>query len=87
MIRLAGMGIAFNAKPALRQAADASVNVPYLDAVLHLLGITREEIDAADAAGGFDPEPHARGVSQPRGMSKLVSSRSSRTGRSRQSEG
>lgn len=58
MIRLAGMGIAFNAKPALRQAADASVNVPYLDAVLHLLGITREEIDAADAAGGFDPGSH-----------------------------
>lgn len=54
MIRLAGMGIAFNAKPALRQAADTTVNVPYLDAVLHLLGITREEIEAADAAG---PDP------------------------------
>ena len=52
------MVIALNAKPVLRQAADASVNVPYLDAVLHLLGITREEIDAADAAGGVDPGSH-----------------------------
>lgn len=48
MITLAGMGIAFNAKPALRAAADTSVNVPYLDAVLHVLGITREEVEAAD---------------------------------------
>lgn len=49
MISLAGLGIAFNAKPALRAAADTSVNVPYLDAVLHVLGITREEVEAADA--------------------------------------
>lgn len=48
MISLAGLGIAFNAKPALRRAADTTVNVPYLDAVLHVLGITREEIEAAD---------------------------------------
>jgi hypothetical protein len=25
------------------------VNVPYLDAILYLLGVTREEIEAADA--------------------------------------
>lgn len=50
MLERAGLGIAFNAKPVVRQAADAAVNVPYLDAVLFLLGITREEIDAADAA-------------------------------------
>ncbi|TXH40271.1 MAG: phosphoserine phosphatase SerB [Actinobacteria bacterium] len=48
MISLAGLGIAFNAKPALRAAADTTVNVPYLDAVLYVLGITREEIDEAD---------------------------------------
>lgn len=50
MISSAGLGIAFNAKPALRAAADASVNVPYLDSVLYLLGIPREEVEAADAA-------------------------------------
>ncbi|MCB0914199.1 MAG: phosphoserine phosphatase SerB [Actinobacteria bacterium] len=52
MISLAGLGIAFNAKPALKAAADTSVNVPYLDAVLYVLGITREEVEAADAADG-----------------------------------
>jgi phosphoserine phosphatase len=49
MLARAGLGIAFNAGPVLRAAADASVNVPYLDAVLFLLGISREEIAAADA--------------------------------------
>ena len=51
MIATAGLGIAFNARPAVRDAADASVSVPYLDAVLHLLGISRDEVEAADAAG------------------------------------
>jgi phosphoserine phosphatase len=49
MLVLAGLGIAFNAKPVVRQAANASVNVPFLDAVLYLLGISRAEVEAADA--------------------------------------
>ena len=49
MLARAGLGIAFNAKPVVRQAADTAVSVPYLDAVLFLLGITREEVEAADA--------------------------------------
>jgi phosphoserine phosphatase len=49
MLGRAGLGVAFNAKPVVREAADTSLNVPYLDAILYLLGITREEIDAADA--------------------------------------
>jgi phosphoserine phosphatase len=52
MLARAGLGIAFNAKPLVREAADASVNVPYLDTVLYLLGISREEVEAADAAEG-----------------------------------
>ncbi|GAA1475227.1 Phosphoserine phosphatase [Corynebacterium felinum] len=52
MISAAGLGIAFNAKPALREVADTSVNSPFLDEVLHMLGITRAEIDAADIADG-----------------------------------
>src|SRR4029079_4297699 len=51
MLAAAGLGVAFNAKPVVRQQADTSVNVPYLYAVLFLLGITREEIEAADAEG------------------------------------
>ena len=45
----AGLGIAFNAKPMVRAAADTAVNVPYLDSVLFVLGIRREEVEAADA--------------------------------------
>ncbi len=52
MLARAGLGIAFNGKPVLREAADMSVTVPYLDAVLFLLGVTREEIEAADAETG-----------------------------------
>jgi phosphoserine phosphatase len=48
MLAEAGLGIAFNAKPIVRAHADAAVNVPYLDAVLYLLGIPRAEIEEAD---------------------------------------
>ena len=48
MIAIAGLGIAFNARPVVRDAADAAISVPYLDAVLFLLGIPREEIESAE---------------------------------------
>ncbi len=50
MIAAAGLGIAFNAKPAVQDAADASVSVPHLDVILYLLGISRDDVEAADAA-------------------------------------
>lgn len=50
MLAAAGLGIAFNAKPLVRDQARTSVNVPYLDSIVYLLGITREEVEAADAA-------------------------------------
>lgn len=46
MLSIAGLGIAFNAKPVVREHADAALSVPYLDAVLYFLGISREEIEA-----------------------------------------
>ena len=52
MLQAAGLGVAFNAKSAARAAADAALNVPYLDTVLYLLGITREQVEAADEAAG-----------------------------------
>ncbi|MBG0827275.1 phosphoserine phosphatase SerB [Planomonospora sp. ID67723] len=52
MIATAGLGIAFNAKPVVRQAADTAVSVPYLDSILYLLGISRAEVEAADAEDG-----------------------------------
>jgi phosphoserine phosphatase len=50
MLAAAGLGIAFNAKPVLVDRADTSVTVPFLDAILFLMGISRDQIDAADAA-------------------------------------
>ena len=52
MLSAAGLGVAFNAKPALREVADASLSHPYLDTVLFILGITRGEIEAADLRDG-----------------------------------
>jgi phosphoserine phosphatase len=48
MIAAAGLGIAFNAKPAVKAAADSSLSAPYLDSVLYLLGISREDVEAAN---------------------------------------
>ena len=47
MITAAGLGVAFNAKQVLREVADTSLSQPYLDSVLFLLGITREEVEEA----------------------------------------
>ena len=48
MITAAGLGIAFNAKPAVIAAADSALSQPYLDSVLYLMGISREDIEEAD---------------------------------------
>jgi phosphoserine phosphatase len=44
MLNTAGLGIAFNAKPFVREQAHTALNQPYLDAVLQVLGFTREEV-------------------------------------------
>jgi phosphoserine phosphatase len=49
MLAAAGLGVAFNAKPVVREAADTHLSHPYLDTILYLLGISREEVEAADA--------------------------------------
>ena len=53
MLEAAGLGVAYNARPVVRELADTTLNVPYLDAILYLLGISREAIEAADAADGI----------------------------------
>lgn len=50
MLAASGLGIAFNAKPAVRASADTALSLPYLDAVLFLLGLSREEVEDAAAA-------------------------------------
>ena len=54
MLSVAGLGIAFNAKPALKEIADASVNHPFLDEVLYMIGIPRDEIDDSNERQGID---------------------------------
>ena len=53
MLAAAGLGVAFNAKPvvveATRSRGGVALSLPYLDAVLFLLGVPREEVDEADA--------------------------------------
>ena len=62
MLAAAGLGIAFNAKPVVQEAAHTAVNVPYLDAIIYLLGISREEVEAADAEDGITtPAPPSDG--------------------------
>ena len=48
MIAAAGLGIAFNAKPSVQAVADSSLNAPYLDSVLFILGINREDIEESE---------------------------------------
>jgi phosphoserine phosphatase len=52
MLSTAGLGVAFNAKPALRKVADTAITQPFLDILLFVLGVTRDEVEAADAADG-----------------------------------
>ena len=66
MLAAAGLGIAFNAKPVVREAADTALSVPYLDAILFLLGISRREVELADrledgAIGRDGPGPGRAG--------------------------
>ncbi len=44
MLQRAGLGIAFRAKPKLREAADTSLSASGLDAILYLLGISAREL-------------------------------------------
>ncbi|RKH09154.1 phosphoserine phosphatase SerB [Corallococcus sp. CA053C] len=44
MLEKAGLGIAFRAKPRLREAADTSISAGGLDTILYLLGLTAREL-------------------------------------------
>jgi phosphoserine phosphatase len=59
MLAAAGLGVAFNAKPMVRRAAHTTINVPYLDTLLFLLGISREDVEAADA-GDLVDQPESK---------------------------
>ncbi len=74
MISAAALGVAFNAKPAVRSAADTSVSVPQLDVILHLLGISRDDVEAADAE---DPRRSPDPLAAPWAASRTTAARCS----------
>lgn len=49
MLSAAGLGVAFNARPVVEQAADTALSVPYLDAILFILGVRREDVEADES--------------------------------------
>jgi len=55
MLNTAGLGIAFNAKPFVREQAHTALNQPYLDAVLQVLGFTRDEVLDAHTSAIMEP--------------------------------
>jgi phosphoserine phosphatase len=48
MLERAGLGIAFHAKPKLRESADTSISAAGLDAILYLLGFSARELQEVD---------------------------------------
>ncbi|BAK36202.1 phosphoserine phosphatase [Microlunatus phosphovorus NM-1] len=48
MLAASGLGIAFNAKPAVRARAHTTVSVPRLDVILFMLGVRGAEVDHVD---------------------------------------
>jgi len=50
MLRRAGLGVAFNARPLVRAAAEHSLNRRSLDAILFLLGIGAQDLAALESA-------------------------------------
>jgi len=49
MLQKAGHGIAFHAKPKLREAAHTAISAMGLDAILYLLGITGRDVASLDS--------------------------------------
>ena len=48
MLAASGLGIAFNAKPAVRARAHTTISVPRLDVILFMLGVRGAEVDHVD---------------------------------------
>jgi phosphoserine phosphatase len=59
MLAAAGLGVAFNAKPVVREQADTAVNVPFLDTILFLLGIPGDEIEELAEQEPVKTDAHA----------------------------
>ncbi len=51
MLEAAGLGVAFNAKPLVREAADLSISQPNLDVLLYLIGIRERELAEIRGSG------------------------------------
>lgn len=52
MLEAAGLGVAFNAKPMVREQAPAFLSLPGLDSILYLLGVSQRDLYAMDESQG-----------------------------------
>jgi phosphoserine phosphatase len=52
MLNMAGMGIAFHAKPLVRQSANHAVSHLGLDSILYLLGVRDRDLDREEFRSG-----------------------------------
>lgn len=57
MLNLAGMGIAYRAKPLVRQSADQSISCLGLDGLLYLLGVRDRDLQSHAAQNPWSAEP------------------------------
>ena len=48
MLKAAGLGIAFNAKPKVQEASKYTINTNRLDSILYLLGVRASDMRASD---------------------------------------
>jgi phosphoserine phosphatase len=55
MLTTAGLGVAFNAKPALRNIADTALSQPSMETILFVLGISDDIVERCGRVG--EPEP------------------------------
>ena len=60
MLKLAGMGIAFRAKPLVRQSASHSLTHLGLDGLLYLIGVRDRDLDSLECFQPIDSEPASR---------------------------
>jgi phosphoserine phosphatase len=60
MLSIAGLGIAFRAKPLVKERARHAIGAVGLDGILYLLGMRDQDLAALEAASASDARDHVR---------------------------
>jgi phosphoserine phosphatase len=65
MLSIAGLGVAFRAKPIVAESADHAITHFGLDAILYLIGFSERDVREAEADGPSDLQGDARHATAP----------------------